>query len=46
MIAEITQDFESSFQQDFFYQCQVNSRLVTILTSQVFFKLFYEFGRP
>ena len=27
----------------FFYQCQVNSRLVTILTSQVFFN-FYEFG--
>ena len=25
----------------FFYQCQVNSRLVTILTSQVFFNIFF-----
>ena len=37
--------FWSSFQQElFFNRCQVNSRLVTILTSLVFFNFLKEFG--
>ena len=35
----ITQVFSQAFSKSF-YQCQVKSRLVTILTSQVFQKIF------
>ena len=39
LLRRITQVFCQVFSKSF-YQCQVNSRLVTILTSQVFFKNF------
>ena len=38
MIAENNQIFFSQVFSKSFYQCQVNSRLVTILTRQVFFQ--------
>ena len=38
-VRRITQVFSQVFSKSV-YQCQVNSRLVTILTSQVFFKIF------
>ena len=39
LLRRITQVFQSRFSARFFFQCQVNSRLVTILTSQVFLKI-------
>ena len=39
LVRRITQVFSQVFSKSF-YQCQLNSRLVTILTSQVFLKIF------
>ena len=40
--AENNTSFSVKLSARVFYQCQVNSRLVTIVTSQVFFKIFFK----